>query len=352
MLNNAAILDSEILFSADSHVLEPPDLWQRHLDPALMEALPPMPRRGFDRHANANAPSARPSLMAADGVCGEILYPTLALHLFATSEPAAQQAAFRLYNDWISAYRQVAPERLFAIGCLSVYDIRVAVAELERCRELGLHGVLLWQAPHPSLPFHAAHYEPLWEAAAATATPISFHCLTGFHEPAPIPGLPPWDALMRRSVARKLDTVVDLLYSLLFHGILQRHPGLRIVLAENEIGWLPWLLNQWDQYTLRFQERLPLPAGVLPSDLFRRQVFSTFLADDQGCVALRDGWGHHNCLWSNDFPHGGSTWPDSRRRIALELGSLTGAARDRLLRDNVLELYGLRLPVPLPSTPG
>jgi predicted TIM-barrel fold metal-dependent hydrolase len=343
--------DGEALFSADSHVLEPSDLWERDLDPALLDALPPMPRRGFDCHPGATDPFERPAALAADGVCGEILYPTLALHLFATEQPAAQQAAFRLYNDWISDYRKVAPERLFGIGCLAVYDIQAAVAELERCRTIGLDGVMVWQSPHPTLPFHSAHYGPLWEASAAARTPISFHALTGFKESLAIPGLPPWDALMRRCVAEKLSSSVDLLYTLIFHGVLLRHPGLRIVLAENQIGWIPWLLHQWDHYALRFQERLPFPPGVLPSDLFKRQVFATFLADDQGCVALRDGWGHHNCLWSNDFPHADSTWPESHGGIARALGSLTAAARDRLLRDNVLELYGLRLPAPLQPLP-
>lgn len=333
--------DGELLFSADSHVLEPSDLWQRHLHPSLLEALPPMPRKGFDRHPGGSDPRERLVALAVDGVSGEMLYPTLALHLFATEQPKAQQAAFRLYNDWISDYRQVAPQRLFGIGCLAVFDIQAAVAELERCRTLGLDGVMVWQSPHPTLPFHSTHYTPLWEAAAATRMPISFHVLTGFKESPAIPGLPPWDPLMRRSVAGKLNSVVDLLYTLIFHGILQRHPDLRIVLAENQIGWIPWLLHQWDHYARRFQERLPFPPGMLPSDLFHRQVFSTFLADDQGCAALRDGWGQDTCLWSSDFPHGDSTWPESRQLVAKELGSLSAAGRARLLRENALELYGL-----------
>ena len=333
------------LFSADSHVVEPAELWEEQLDKATLELLPQMPRKGFDKHPGATDPRDRPGAMAADGVCGEILYPTLALHLFATEDPQAQTAAFRVYNDWINAYRQVAPERLFGIGCLSVYDIHVAVAELERCRHIGLPGAMLWQSPHPSLPFHSSHYEPLWAAAAATGTPLTFHVLSGFLASSPIQGLPPWDALMRRCVAEKLSSAVDLLYTLIFHGILLRHPGLRIVLAENQIGWIPWLLHQWDHYALRFQERLPFPPGVLPSDLFQRHVFATFLTDDQGCAALRDGWCIENCLWSSDFPHGDSTWPHSRRLVDQELGMVPVAGRARLLHENALELYGLKLPV-------
>lgn len=332
-------------------MVEPADLWQQHLAPTELEALPPMPRKGFDKHPGGTEPLARLEAMAADGVCAEILYPSIALQLFATESPQAQAAAFRLYNDWIHAYCQVVPDRLFGIGCLSVYNIHTAVAELERCRTLGLQGVMIWQSPHPLLPLHSPHYEPLWQAAAATGTPLSFHALTGFHAPTPIPELPAWDPLMRRCVAEKLSSAVDLLYTLIFHGVLLRHPKLRIALVEYSIGWIPWVLQRWDHYAKRFQQRLPFPAGVLPSMIFHRQVYTTFLADDQGCEALRGGWGINNCLWSSDFPHKASTWPESRRLVERELGSLPADARARLLRDNVCQLYGLELPTPsLPIT--
>ncbi|MEB3308201.1 MAG: amidohydrolase family protein [Cyanobacteriota bacterium] len=339
--------ESEQLFSADSHVLEPGDLWQRNLPPALVEALPPMPRKGFDKHPGGTDPLSRPEAMAADGVCGEILYPSLALHLFSTESPQAQAAAFRLYNDWVRAYCQALPDRLVGIGCLPAYDVSTAVAELERCRTLGLKGVMIWQSPPPSLPLHSPHYEPLWQAAATTGTPLSFHALTGFHDPSPITELPAWDNLIRRCVASKLNSAVELLYTLIFHGVLSRHPNLRIVLVENHIGWIPWLLQRWDHYAERFQERLPFAAGVLPSELFHRQVSCTFLADDQGCEALQGGWGINNCLWSNDFPHGDSSWPESRQLVDRKLGSLPPDARARLLRENVCQLYGLELPAPL-----
>jgi hypothetical protein len=122
-----------ILFSADSHVVEPADLWDRSLNPSLLAVLPPRPIWKSNKPGGTD-PLERPAMMAADGLCGDILYPTLALHRFATQAPLAQQAAFALHNDWIAAYRQAAPERRFGVACLSAHDIHAAVSELERGR--------------------------------------------------------------------------------------------------------------------------------------------------------------------------------------------------------------------------
>jgi predicted TIM-barrel fold metal-dependent hydrolase len=52
-------------------------------------------------------------------------------------------------------------------------------------------------------------------------------------------------------------------------------------------------------------------------------------------------------MWSSDYPHGNSTWPDSRAVIARDLGHLPPAALRRVLRDNVVDLYHLTPPPPL-----
>src|SRR6267142_5284942 len=116
--------------------------------------------------------------MAVDGVSGEVLYPSFAMNLFGLQDVALQEACFRVYNDWILEYCSVAPDRLYGVSCIPTYDIDYAVAELERCRKAGLHGALVWQAPHPDLPFTSDHYDRLWAAAQDLDAPVSMHILT------------------------------------------------------------------------------------------------------------------------------------------------------------------------------
>src|SRR5215212_5606700 len=170
-----------VLISADSHVIEPHDLWQVCLPNAMRDAAPrfPAPRvgEGFQGRPGGHDPRARLTEMAEDGVSAEVLYPTLTLSLFDLDDARLQEACFRLYNDWLIDYCQVAPDRLIGLAAIATYDIDHAIAELTRCARAGFRGALVWQAPHPDLPFTSDHYDRLWAAAQGLRMPISLHIL-------------------------------------------------------------------------------------------------------------------------------------------------------------------------------
>src|SRR4051812_24643007 len=155
-----------VIISADSHVMEPVDLWKKGVPEQHREAAPLFPPHklgeGFQQRAGGGDPHARIKEMEVDGVSAEVLYPTLLLSLFALNDAALQQACFRVYNDWLMEYCSVNRNRLIGIAAISIYDVDHAVKELERCRKAGLRGALIWQAPHPDLPFPSSHYEKFW----------------------------------------------------------------------------------------------------------------------------------------------------------------------------------------------
>ena len=120
----------------------------------------------------------------------------------------------------------------------------------------------------------------------------------------------------------KLFQSVNSLYELIFSGVLERFPRLKLVLVENEIGWIPFVLEQWDYYFKRHgTKREGLAIKKLPSEYFHGQIYTTFFNDAVGGHIL-SWWGADNCMWSNDFPHGNSTWPNSRQVVARDLGDL------------------------------
>ena len=199
-------------------------------------------------------------------------------------------------------------------------------------------GVLVWQVPPPDLPFTSEHYEPLWEAAQELGMPIHLHILTGFDYSALGLGRGSPIEAHRGSVNLKLQSVTNSLMDIIFSGVLERFPRLKLVVVESEIGWIPFVLQQWDYYFERFRVARPLPIEMRPSEYFSRQVYATFFNDAVGGQLL-SWWGADNCMWSTDYPHPNSSWPHSRELLEHNLGHLPMDTLRKLVRENVQRLY-------------
>ena len=344
----------ELLISADSHVIEDPHFWEKRLPAAFKDHAPVFPEQEvgfFQAQPGGRDPDERVKEMAADGVSGEVLYPTLAMNLFGLQDVALQEACFRVYNDWILEYCSASPDRLYGVCCIPTYDIDHGVAELERCWRAGLRGAMVWQAPPLELSFATNHYERLWAAAQDSDVPISLHILTG--QPFPWPprlgrsGRKPAFEVMRSVVNNKLLYASNAMSDLIMTGVLERYPRLRFVLVENEVSWIPFYLTQYDKYWSR-EKNLDSPLTMLPSEYFFRQFYATFF-NDAPARWVFGSWGSNNLMWSNDYPHPNSTWPQSWAIITRDLAHVSDDTRSRLLRDNVRELYKLPTPTPVPG---
>jgi predicted TIM-barrel fold metal-dependent hydrolase len=334
-------VNDQVIVSADSHVMEPVDLWKKGVPEKYREVAPLFPPHklgeGFQQRDGGHDPHARIKEMEVDGLSAEVLYPTLMLGLFGLHDAGLQQACFRVYNDWLLEYCSVARNRLLGIAAISLYDIDHAVKELERCRKAGLHGAIIWQAPHPDLPFHSRHYDRFWAATQDLDAPVSMHILTGhsYHSKERKD-----TEHYRGSVNLKLMDVTNALYDFIFYGVLERNPKLKLVTVENEAGWLPFVIQQWDYYYRRFRDKKPVPMTKEPGEYMRRQVFSCFF-NDAVCGHNLERWGQDNVMWSNDYPHWNSTWPNSLKVIRRDLGHLPAETQAKVLAGNVCQLYGL-----------
>lgn len=333
---------SDLIISSDSHVMEPVDLWKKGVPEKYREAAPLFPPHqvgeGFQQHAGGWDPNARMKEMEADGLSAEVLYPTLMLDLFALDDAGLQEACFRVYNDWLIDYCKVNTDRLIGIPAIPVYNIDNGIKELERCHKAGLKGAIIWQAPHPDLPFHSSHYEKFWSACEELDAPVSLHILTGhsYNKDKNRKGIERY----RGSVNLKLMDIANALFDLIHYGILERHPGLKIVSVENESGWMPWMFQQWDYYYNRFKKQNPPPFTRNPSSFVKDQIYACFF-NDHVCGENLKYWGQDNIMWSNDFPHPNSTWPNSRKIIERDLGHLPPEVQRKVVCDNVSRLYNI-----------
>ena len=338
------------IISADSHVIEPiEELWGGLLPEDFWgeDAAETFAQRpgGFD-------PNARIEEMGVDRVSAEVLYPSLAMRLFTLEDPSLQQTCFRKYNRWLADYCSVSPKRLIGVGLIPAYDMDVALAETEWCHDNGLRGVQLWQTPPAELPFSGQHYEPLWAACSDLELPVSLHILTGFDYSQRVYAIGPelatmGELLFKLAITHKVQAAMDTLLELILSGPLDRHPRLRIVTVENEVAWLPFFLDQLDYYYDRYNGKSQIQTQRPPSETFRDQIFATFFRDPN-TKFVAEKFGGRNIMWSSDYPHGNSTWPNSQEVIADRLGALPDDLVHRIVWDNVNELFGLGLEASAP----
>ncbi|MFM1813966.1 MAG: hypothetical protein RLZ98_661 [Pseudomonadota bacterium] len=337
----AAAKVPQFIISADGHMDEPDELFTSLPADVREKVKRPSIMTG-ERPKGGRDPNIRLKDMDLDGLAAEVLYPTNILPVF-SHEKREQEVAFRAYNDWVADFCKAAPKRLFAVPCLATYDIDFAIKEMHRCHDMGMLGGLVWQVPHPDLPLTSDHYEKLWAAAAELGMPLHFHILTGFNYfRAPRAGM----EKVRGSVNIKTSDIFTTLFDIIWSGVFERHPKLKAVIVEGEIGWAPFVLQQWDYYYKRNTKpghpNQDFLIKRLPSEIFNEHVYLTFMDDVVGSHMLKI-WGHNNCMWSSDYPHGNMTWPNSRAFIARQMGDLAPEKQKRVLSQNCIDLYKLKV---------
>jgi predicted TIM-barrel fold metal-dependent hydrolase len=133
---------------------------------------------------------------------------------------------------------------------------------------------------------------------------------------------------------------MGVLSAIVFGGVLERYPNVRVVIGESGIGWLPYALERLDyEWEDQFQDLIPKP----PSEYWQRQMYATFQVDRTGLLNLA-GIGEDTIMWGNDFPHPDGTWPDSREILAPQLEGLAPGVIRKIVCDNAARLYGFEVP--------
>jgi predicted TIM-barrel fold metal-dependent hydrolase len=216
------------------------------------------------------------------------------------------------------------------------------IRDLEAIKALGLRGVMLPGLPPSAITSHQDYDDPIydefWDAVTDIGLPPSFHILTSGSDTPFSPNIrgPKMNNFM--SILRGNQDIVG---TLVFGAVFERHPQLRVVCVEADAGWLPHYMYRADHAYDR--HRNWLTAGELsrrPSEYLHDNVYLTFQDD---WVAFRTAhlMNVDRLLWANDFPHSDATWPDSQRLLAEHGSALSEHDRRRILHDNTAELYGI-----------
>lgn len=374
---------SRTMISSDSHLIEYPTVWTERMPAGLAERGPTVRRdergkdwwyvdgrrtmsflgiqagRRFDKDPSklvtestfeevrpgAYDPVAYVAESEEDGVAGSVVYPTEGLVLFSVPDSELCTASMQAYNDYAAEFCRADPRRLKGVALVNVDDPDEGAAELARVRDLGLVGALITVQPPSWAPYDSLAYEPLWSAATDLGMPLSLHTATNRADPRSGAGGVPDDVQQVSPTVFVLqDTMVRRsLADMIFSGVFERHPGLRVGTVEHELAWIPHFLQQIDYtYTDRpargdwHRYRDP---GALPSDYFHANVFCSFQEDVVG-IRERDLIGVGSLMWGSDYPHTESTFPRSREVTRAILDGVPEDEQERIVYTNARELYG------------
>ena len=304
--------------SADSHLMEPDDLWLRSLPAHLGERAPAVHNDGryetvtvdgqqMFRMLNSFAEQFRPPgafdldqrLLDLDreGVVAQLAFPSRGFWICSITDPVLQQACAAAYNDWAAAEVIARADRVLPAAIVSTVDIDHAVAEVQRAVDLGFQSIYMPTSVPGGMEFGLPVWEPLWSTIEDAGVVLAFHIGTGGN---PVVYRGPGGAIVNywETCVPGQRVVTHLVAS----GSLDRHPNLKVLIAEGGASWVPALADRLDEAYRQHGPMVQPKLSMLPSELIYRQVYTSFQHDVSAIPAV-EAMGYQNVMWGDDYPH-------------------------------------------------
>ncbi|MEE9150056.1 MAG: amidohydrolase family protein [Candidatus Tectomicrobia bacterium] len=292
----------------------------------------------FDGNPHPTTPALRLKDQEIDGIDAEVMYGILGISRL-LEDRELLHVVYELYNTWAADFCSTNPERLVGLACIPNDDPQRAAAELRRAAKLGLKGADFAVSTAVKPLWHRS-WDPLWAAADECNVPISFHT-TGYamRRPDDPQMAKEYESQIRGTGLTLFQLAgAEFLAGITFSGALDRYPGMKFVLGECGVSWVPYVLGRMDdEYDDQFQH---LNFALKPSELWRRQGYTTF-QHETTVADIIHLVGADNVIWGSDYPHPDGIWPDSLKFIEEDLGRLDPEVRQKITCDNAGKLYGL-----------
>ncbi len=372
---------NHVVIDADGHVCEPVDLWERHLPPSMRERGPrvranevtgvqhvlvedhigiPHGLAGLgnagmhknenfgnalrypdDLHRGGWDPVERLAVMDAEGIDMAVLYGGLAQSLGGFTDLELAVACHQVWNDWMAEWSSTDPNRLLGTAVLPLHDPKAAALEVERAGGMGLVAGVVRPNPVFGQPLWSAHFDPMFEALAGTGMPLGLHGA----------GLYDIDGVSKRmfdimgpGTQHALILFMDqymTLAGLVYGGVLERHPDLRVLVLECGGGWIAHWMDRFDEFLDAYDWALPAKLSLAPSEYFRRQCVISFDPGERTMGAMAELAGEDNLIWASDFPHSDARYPGVVDELMESVENLSLGRQRKVLGLNAARTYGI-----------
>jgi len=328
------------VLDSDAHARDTDDCIRPYLDePYRKQTAPFLPREIYDRNLggtlghSGTKQEERLAAMDKQEIDTAVLYPTNGLGIGRAREPAYNAALCRAYNDFISDYCKVSP-RLKAVANLPVNNPAEAARELNRAvTKLGLCGGMLAAQAH-SKNLGSAEFYPLYEEAQRLDTPIAIHAFGGDEAGSEI-----FDQFICLHTTGHPFPVLRQLTAMVFGGIPEKFPKLRIGYLEIGCGWLPYWMERMDEeWEKRGKVEAPLCKKKPSEYLTGRNIYYGCEPEEKMMGYVASEVGSETLMYASDYPHWDMSWPESAI-IIWRREDLSLEAKKNILEKNAKRFY-------------
>ena len=367
-----------VVVSSDCHAGLPPEQYRSYVSPQYREtfdvALPiqlaeveKMARKFLVADINADWRQGRERALSGawdhderlrvldgDGIAGEIIFPDgitemnmppfgagLSLPTDSRIVPELQWEGARAHNRWLAEFCAMAPERRAGVALAPIcWDVDEAVREIRWVREHGLRGILIPSMWGRQPAYHDPRYEPIWSACEDLGVVVHLHSGA-----APMEDYGDHLGMMGIYITEVVWWAVRPLTFLIWGGVFERHPKLRLAITESTTVWVPEALALMDQrysethYSAKlgdYRSHLTMK----PSDYFHRNVMLGASCMPRREAEMRHQIGVPNIMWGSDYPHPEGTWPHTREQMRETFRGLPEAELRAMLGGNAVRVYG------------
>ena len=383
------------LMSSDGHLEVPPEHWVHRVpekyrdrapktielpgggDALVIEGMPPREANFLDLRAGrasgqwqpfglrvedaagVGPPEKRIREQDEDGLDAEVLFPAQVAgpSLWRNiTDDDAYKAMIRGYNDWLGKdYCPAAPDRLIGMGIIPWTNVDDAVAELKHIAKLGLKGVVLGSFPNGKS-YPMPEDDKFWATALDMGMPLTVHVTfdrSGPRESEPTFRYPKEDPETMKRIRRPLlEWVTNFglrpaigITQMVFSGVFDRFPDLRMFFAETRLGWVPFWLEHADLWYQRHigwaEEELGFkPLKRLPSEYVREHILFS-VQYERVAVELRHHIGVDHIMFATDFPHIECEWPDTKPIVEDIYANVPEDEKYKIWAGNAVKYFNL-----------
>lgn len=331
------------IIDADGHVTESEANVQRFMRPEFHRQIGPRVdpwdrRQGGKLGKHNEDPHVQLADLDAEGIDVQVIYPTNLSNNANPDTPHALEWA-RGYNDWLAEFCAVNPDRLKGVATIALQDVDVAVREVRRAiEELGHVAVMM---PTNVMDRDIGHTDfwPFYAEVERLGIPLALH--GGINAATRAHGR--FDKFISvHTVSFPFECMLALV-GLIFAGVPEKFPNMKIAVLEGCIGWLPFLMDRMDE---EFEKQGWRDAPLLtrkPSEYLASDRFYYSIEIEESMVPHVIGRiGVERLLWASDYPHWDTSWPHSVSHF-LSRTDISDADKRTILGDNPARLYGLEV---------